>query len=596
MAFDGIVLAAVTRQLRQTILGGRVDKVYQPTDRDVVLHIRGQGQTFRLLLSAHASFPRAHLLKQSAAPNPAVPPMFCMLLRKHAEGARIVDVRQVGAERILWIDFEHRDELGDIRRRRLITEIMGRHSNTILLDVTTGNIMDSVAHISRAVNRHREVLPGRLYVSPPDQQKRSPIERKIEDFVAVRQLESDTPLHEWLVRTYTGISPLLAREIAFRAGADQVEVSPLAEGNALFDTVEHVFANDELPSIVVRRDEGPVAFSAVQLAHLDPNVHLGAPLTNELVAINDISACVEQFYDERASREVVRQKAGDLKRLVDKEWQKTVNKLGKLREELAQAHDVNEWRIWGELLNTYGYMVEPGSKSVTVPNYYDEEMRELTIPLDPALGASKNAQAYFRRYNKGRSSIPALQEQILQAQSDALYLETFATQIEHADWADIKDIRDEWDASGFAKRRKRRITTGRQKKLKTKETPIKPERFVSSEGIEIYVGKNNKQNEYLTMKFAQKTDTWLHTKDIPGSHVLIRERNVSEQTLQDAALLAAWFSKARESSSVPVDYTLVRHVWKPNGARPGFVLYEHQRTIIVTPSRDEVERLRPAAK
>lgn len=576
MAYDGLVLRAVTHELQTSLVGGRVDKIYQPLDRDLLFNIRAIGNNYKLLLTAHPSYPRAQLTDDYKGVNPAEPPMFCMLLRKHCEGGRITRVEQVGNERILHLAVENRDELGDLTERVLVIEIMGRHSNVILLDPQEQRILDSLVHVNFGTSRHREVLPGRTYVSPPEQDKHDPFQVSYGAFQNLRTATDEPLFDKFLLQTFTGLSPLICREIAARvAQAGNLESEWQAFAALIEDAREHRYT----PTIVYQEDR-PVAFSCFELTHLE----------GDKKSFASISQAIQLFYGEKAWRDTLRQKSHDLERMLTNELDRNVTKLAKFQQQIEEADLSDQHRIYGELITAYQHQIERGMTEVTVQNFYDENLADITIPLDPAYSANENAQSNFKKYNKVKKSIPILQQQIEETQAEILYLESLLQQLSTATWSDIEEIRDELAAEGYIKIKRKPLPKGK-KPPKEKVAPIKPERYVSSDGIEILVGKNNKQNEFLTMKYASNSDTWLHTKDIPGSHVVIRAREIPESTLLEAAQLAAYFSKGRESSQVPVDYTLVKHIWKPNGSKPGFVLYDNQRTLYVTPDQQITARL-----
>jgi predicted ribosome quality control (RQC) complex YloA/Tae2 family protein len=575
MAYDGIVLRAVTHELETALLGGRVDKIHQPLERDLLLQIRNRGKNYRLLLSAHPAFPRVHLAEHYQAQNPLEPPMFCMLLRKHLEGGRIVSIRQVGNERILIIAVENRDELGDLTERHLVVEIMGRHSNIILLDASEQRILDAIVHVNVSTSRYREVLPGRRYVAPPDQRKTNPLDAAREDFLRMRREDQGLSFDQFLVQKYSGISPLAGKEIAFRAAS----ADPSDEWETFHSVVEAVRQHRYEPTIVWDENGKPLAFSAIPLTHL----------SGRREQMGGISRCIETFYQEKSWRDALKQKAGDIERVLQTEITKNKGKLQKFKEAIEDAKKAERYRLFGELITAHLYQLEKGLSEARLPNFYEETMKEVTIPLDPSLSPLENAQAYFRKYNKGKKSVPVLEEQIRRTEEEIDYLENVREQLRFAGWEDLDDIREELEQEGYLKKK-------RKNKTAKKQAPARPEHYRSSDGTDIYVGKNNRQNDYLTMKLAASTDTWLHTKDLPGSHVVIRGKNPSETTLYEAANLAAYFSKGRESSQVPVDYTLIKHVWKPNGAKPGFVLYEKQKTIYVTPDAELVKRMKVSAQ
>ncbi|MGB8955179.1 MAG: NFACT RNA binding domain-containing protein [Tumebacillaceae bacterium] len=581
MAFDGIVLGAVAHELATLLVGGRVDKIYQPLDRDLLLTVRSGGSNYRLLLTAHASYPRVQLVEDYKAQNPTEPPMFCMLLRKHCESGKITRIEQVGNERILHIYIENRDELGDLTEKALIIEIMGRHSNVILYNPADNRILDSLVHVNFGTSRHREVLPGRTYVAPPEQNKANPFDVSFGEFQELRAASADVPYEKFTVGAFTGISPLLGKELKHRLGHESTDAASAdREWQVFAELIASCREHRYEPTIVYDGDR-PVAFSATALTHLD----------GEHQSFPSISTAIHRFYSEKSWRDTLRQRSQDLERLLANELQKNINKLQKFETQIAEADQWDEFRVYGELITANLFQIQRGMESITVPNFYDENMAELTIPLDPALSGKENAQHYFKKYNKVKKSIPILEGQIAETRVEIDYLENLLQQLTTASWSDIEEIREELGHEGYLRIKRKPLPKGK-KPPKQKEAPIKPERYLSSDGIEIYVGKNNKQNEYLTMKFAHNTDTWLHTKDIPGSHVVIRAKEVPESTLLEAAQLAAYFSKGRESSQVPVDFTLIKHVWKPNGAKPGFVLFDNQRTLYVTPDAQLPDKLR----
>jgi len=581
MAFDGIVLRAVTHELAEKLIGGRVDKIYQPLDRDLLFTIRSGGVNYRLLLTAHASYPRVQLVADYKAQNPTEAPMFCMLLRKHCEGGRITRIEQVGNERILHIAIENRDEMGDLTERVLIVEIMGRHSNVILHDPAENRILDSAVHVNYGTSRHREVLPGRAYVEPPEQDKVNPFDVTLGAFGDLRAAAADVPFDKFLLGAFTGISPLLGKEIAYRLKqkVGEADPTPDQEWQAFAEVIDACREHRYEPTIVYEGDR-PAAFSCIALTHKE----------GESKRFETVNEVIDRFYAEKSWRDTLRQRSQDLERLITNELQKNIGKRDKFTKQIDEAEHAEEYRIYGELITAYLYMIERGMREVTVENFYDENMAAITIPLDEALNGNENAQAYFKKYNKVKKSIPILTAQLTEIQAEILYLENLLHQLTTASWNDIEEIREELGQEGYLRIKRKPLPKGK-KPPKQKEAKIKPERYLSSDGIELFVGKNNKQNEFLTMKFAHNSDTWLHAKDMPGSHVVIRSKDVPERTLLEAAALAAYYSKGRESGQVPVDYTLVKHVWKPSGAKPGFVLYDNQKTLYVTPDPALAENL-----
>lgn len=568
MAFDGVFTYAMTRELQQALEGGRITKIHQPFAHELVLQIRSHGRNYKLLLSAHPSYARVHLTNETYD-NPAEPPMFCMLLRKHLEGSIIEAIRQVDFDRIIIIETKGRNEIGDVHTKQLIIEIMGRHSNIILIDKDTNMIIDSIKHLSPAVNRYRTVLPGHEYIAPPSHGKINPLEATEETVVKKIDFHAGK-LAEQLVATFSGISPLLAKEIVFRAGLANRATLPKSFIAVMDEVRSHRFA----PAMYTNGEKE--WFYVLPLAHLQA----------EAKPFDTLSKLLDRFYFGKAERDRVKQQAHDLERFIANEKAKNEKKLIKLKQTLEEAKQAEQYRLYGELLTANLYAIKRGMKEIEVINYYDENGATVTIPLDPQKSPSENAQSYFQKYQKAKNSLNIVQEQIKRTNEEIDYLDTLLQQLETAAPKDVEEIREELIEQGYLRARATKQTK------KQKQRKIELDRYVASDGTEILVGKNNKQNDYLTTKLAHKDEIWLHTKDIPGSHVVIRSKNPSEQTIAEAANLAAYFSKARQSSSVPVDYTRIRYVKKPSGAKPGFVIYENQQTIYVTPDEDLVIRMK----
>ncbi|WP_018751587.1 Rqc2 family fibronectin-binding protein [Paenibacillus sanguinis] len=580
MALDGIVTRAIVHELQQCI-GGRIHKIHQPASNDLIFHLRTQAGTRKLLLSANPTYPRIHFT-EAAFPNPMEAPMFCMLMRKHCEGGTIEAITQVGMERIIHIDIRTRDELGDLSTRRIIVELMGRHSNIILIDPTTGTQLDGIHHVTPAISSFRVVMPGFAYSKPPEQHKLDPLAADFDSFIsALRKAEEAGKGSGWLVEAYEGLSPLIAGEIYARAklgnnvvqlGLGEIETKQLWK--AFSGLMEEIRQHQYHP-MSGENAKGKSIFSAIPLT----SIH------GEVLTYPSISACMEDYYGDKALRDTVKQKTADLLRFLQNEKSKNIKKLAKLDQDLNEAEDAERYRIWGELLLSSLHTIHKGDTSVELVNYYDEEGRMETIPLDPLLTPSENAQRYFKRYNKFKNSLAVIDEQKMLAQAEVAYLEGLLQQLHDASLSDIDEIREELTQQGYLRDR------GKKGKKKKKSDRPTLHLYTSSEGIEIYVGKNNLQNEYVTNRLAKPNDTWLHTKDIPGSHVVIRSESFGDATLNEAAQLAAYFSQAKQSSSVPVDCTLIRHVRKPSGAKPGFVIYDHQRTLFVTPDEQLIKGL-----
>lgn len=577
MALDGIVVRAITAELQRCV-GARIHKIHQPTEHELVLSIRGSGVSGKLLLSANPTYPRVHLTNASFV-NPLEAPMFCMLLRKYCEGGVIEGVRQVGRERILHIDVRQRDELGDLSFKTIVIEIMGRHSNIILIDSAAGTIHDGIHHVTPAISSFRIVMPGTSYTAPPDQGKTDPLavqdEAEFRELIVKAMGDEPAPWHKGLVSAFSGFSPLLAKEIVHRAQAAEGS-SDLSSIWKSFRELMYLVENNQYePVIVTESDSGKASFSITELTHL----------TGSAARYVTISECLEAFYGDKAERDTVKQRASDLIRFVQNEKAKNESKIKKLEETLVEAKDAEKYRVLGELLTAYMHQINRGDEWIELVNFYDEEQATVKIQLDPQLTPSENAQRYFRRYTKHRNSVTVVAEQMELAQAEIVYFESLLQQLDNASLADIEEIRDELVQQGYLRERK-----SRGPKRKKSQNPALL-CYKSSENVAIYVGKNNTQNEYLTNRLASPADTWLHTKDIPGSHVVIRGGDFGNATLEEAAMLAAYYSQAKESSMVPVDYTFIRHVRKPSGAKPGFVIYDHQKTLFVTPDVERIKSL-----
>ena len=582
MALDGIVTRAIVHEL-EACRGARISKIYQPNERDIVLHIRTQKGNAKILLSANPTYPRVHLTEESFL-NPSEAPMFCMLMRKHCESGIIEEIKQVGMERIIHIRVRQRDELGDVSSKLIIIELMGRHSNIILTDPSTGTILDGIHHVTPAISSYRVIMPGFAYTEPPQQHKLNPLETGQEQFRESCLVSSEDPI-AWLVASFSGMSPLAAQEIAYRSGhiAGGENSGTEKDCGGLWTAFSEVMddtRNNRFTPVSGVNAKGKLVFSVIPLTML----------REQMKHYDSISKCLEDYYGDKAQRDTVKQKVSDLLRFLQNERSKNIKKLDNLHEDLQEAGDADRYRISGELLFASLHMIQKGDKQVELVNFYDEDQARITIPLDPLLSPSDNAQRYFKKYNKYKNSLAVIDEQLIKTREEISYIENLLQQLSHASLNDIDEIREELVQQGYLRDRSRKT-----KKKKKNDKPTL-HMYTSSEGIELYVGKNNLQNEYVTNRLASSNDTWLHTKDIPGSHVVIRSDSFGEDTLQEAAQLAAYYSQAKESSSVPVDYTLIRHVRKPSGSKPGFVIYDHQKTLYVTPDEQLIKRLPNAIK
>ncbi len=565
MAFDGVVTRAVIHELNQEILNGRINRIFQPTDTEVAMTIRNNRKNYSLLFSIHPSYARFHLTNDDYR-NPGDPPMFCMVLRKYLSGAILIKINQDHLERVIYFTFKTRNEIGDMSEMTLVMELMGRHSNLILLNEDKETILDSIKHIPSYLNRHRTILPGALYITPPSQDKLNPLKITGEDFVKKIDFNSGK-LDQQIVQTLSGISPLLAKEIVYRTelGAQAAYVNSFGE----------------LQKALINNDYKPIIYKAKREDyHVFPMTHLNV----EQEIFSSVNKMLDHFYSGKAERDRVKQQAKDLYRFLTNEVKKNERKLKIHRKTMKKAEGADFYQKQGELLTANMHLVTKGDKSVKVLDYYDPDQNEITIQLKSDETPSENAQRFFTRYRKLVNSKNIVKKEIHKTIHEINYLRNLLQQVEIARENDIEEIRDELKEQGYLKKQKRRK---RKKHLKPK-----PDEFESSDGTTILVGRNNNQNEYVTHKIAHRDDIWLHTLNIPGSHVVIRSNNPSENTITEAAELAAFYSQARMSASVPVDYTQIRHVKKPSGAKPGYVTYDNQKTIHVTPSEDKIKKLK----
>ncbi len=603
---DSLTIALLCLELDSLLAGARIDKIHQPSDRDIVITLRTRRENVRLFLSANRSAPRAHLMYNARPANPEEPPMFCMFLRKHLEGARVTSVAQHGGDRIVAIHVESKNEIGDVVQFVLLLELMGKHSNVMLCEATMDGmprrILDSLIHVSPDLSRVRPVLPGFTYTPVPSQQK-VPVHEVTRQNLSEMGLGSlgEKERVKALTRSVAGIGPVTAREALYRATHPQTEEpsepSPPRHGALAADSLEDGVARAlrELHHIALTGREGAwleedalgraVAAAPFRLTHAG-RAHAAQSLNHALDELHQSSVQIQQ-----TSR-----LAMDLTKSVLDNVDKLRGKLAKLTQQLESSVNHDELRVMGELLTTYGYKVEKGSMDAVLPNYYDDE-RPLSIALDPSLSAIENAQRYFKKSSKKKRAIPILTREIAQTKDDIEYLEAVLVHLQDARPDHLEEIRRELAGQGFFKEKQTRPNrdknSARSKKHKPREAAMPPDEFQSQDGFTIRVGRNNVQNDRLTLRSSQPHDIWLHVKGEPGSHVVIEtnRQTVPESTLHDAALLAAFFSKSRDSTNAAVDYAPVKNVWKPNGARPGHVLYEGQRTLFVTPDRALVQQI-----
>lgn len=575
MAIDAVCLTAIVEELRPQLTGLRVDKIQQPARDQVVLLFRGK----RLLLNAGAGAPRLQLT-ELPRDNPAEPPMFCMLLRKHLSGARLTGIRQPLLERLVKLEFDAADELGRAGKRTLVLEAMGRRSNLILLD-GEDRIIDSLRRVDADMSAARQVLPG-LFYQPPASTGRLPFLEETEEGFAARfsAAPAEKTLDGFLLDAYFGLSPLMARELSFRAAGDaDTRVFQMPGPGPLWRALEEFQSRvreNRFTPVCLLREGKPLDFACVSV-----DQYGGAA---ERVTYPSFSQLLDAFYAARERQERARQRGADLLRAATTARDRVRRKLALQEKEYAETQNRDKLRVQGDLITANLYRMERGRSRLECENFY-EDNAPVTIPLDPLLTPQQNAAKYYKRYAKAKTAERYLREQMDLAKRDLQYLESVLAEIGQAETeGDFLDIRAELREAGFLKKQGK----------KDKSRPAAPWAFRTSSGLRVLVGRNNRQNDRLTLKDADRRDLWLHTQKIHGSHVILRcaGRAPSERDVAEAALLAAWFSQARESANVPVDCTEVRNVKKPAGGRPGMVIYTTYRTVNVTPEEAAVERLR----
>lgn len=566
MSFDGIFTHALVQELKNKLDGGIVNRIDQPYSHELILVIRAQRKNYRLLLSAHSQYSRVQLT-EIPYENPQQPPQFTMVLRKYLNRARLLSIHQVENDRIIVFSFSSRDELGDEKELQLIVETMGRHSNVILMDTSDNRILETIKHVPPYLNSYRTLLPGAQYIPAPPQDKLNPFESSQEQIEDALENSTKETLTNRIQDILQGIGRDTAQELALRSNEDNKQFYSALKSfktNLEFENLDPRFIEIETKAFFT-----PIAYEI----YADESQQ----------SYPSLSELLDAYYGEIAQRDRVHQLSKEISNLLDTEYDKAVKKRDKQRIELEETQQADEYRVIGEVLTAYMHTLKRGDQEAVLPNFYDNNS-EITIELNPLKTPAENAQAYFSLYQKMKNRRNFLSHEILKTQTEIDYLDSALTQLAIASPNDIEGIRQELISQGYVKQK--------TSKKKPKVKKSKPENFYSSDGTLIQVGKNNQMNDDLTMKTAQKDDIWLHTKDIPGSHVVIRNNNPSEETILEAAELAAYHSKASQSSNVPVDYVAIKHVRKPQGAKPGFVIYDNQSTVFVTPERKNIEQLR----
>lgn len=585
MAFDAIVVNSLARELNEMLEGTKIDKVYQPEKDEVCLKIRSGKDNYKLVLSASPSHPRVYIADNYEKQNPKKAPVFCMTLRKHIQSGVIAGVVQVGFERIIRIAIDSYDELREKTRKYLYVEIMGKHSNIILVHDTENRILDSIKRVPPSVSRLRQILPGMAYELPPVQDKINPMANIDRQELIDRIRSCDMQIFKAIYSNILGLSPTVAREICYRLDIDK-SMSSLEIGDGEIDRIikeiNLMFGKLELgqayPNMIIdqKRDK-IVEFSSIKLNQYE-----------DLTEINfdRVSQAIESYYISKDIKDRINQRASAMKKSLQIKLDRVNNKIKKQNQELLESEKADDYRVKGELLTSYIYMVQKGMEEVELDNFYDNNSK-IRVSLNKNLTPSENAQKYFKKYNKLKNASEEISKQIKINLEESEYLENSLLAIENCDNdKDLKEIREELIREGYIK------------SYRMPKKDIKPNtqylKYMSSGGNLIMVGKNNKQNDHLTLRLADNEDLWFHTKNIPGSHVVLKcaGKKVLDEEILEAATLAAYYSKAKMSANVPVDYTIKKHVKKPSGAKPGMVIYETNKTAYVTPSDEAKAKIR----
>lgn len=579
MALDGLFLRYIKNEIETEALGARVSQIYQPNRDELVFAMRTYNGNKKLLLSARANSPRVHFCSNTPE-NPASPPMFCMLLRKRIGGGKLVAVRQQECDRILFLDFECVNELGDTVLITVVCEIMGMYSNIIIVD-SNGVIIDSLKRVDLTMSSRRLVLPNIKYELPEAQDKLSIIDSTADEIVnRISVIDGEMMLNKALLQTIQGVSPLVCRELEYKVGEGTTNKMDSFHYNKLLDVLGNLHFNVKnysgTPCMVIRDDGKPIDFTFMNIEQYGSFA--------EIKSYETYSQLLDSFYETRDARERMKVKSQDLTKLLVNLSERISRKIAKQHIELKECGNREQLRINGDLLQANLYRIERGVNFVEVENFYDENVSLIRIKLNPAISPAANAQKYYKDYQKAKNAEHILAEQIAKGNAELEYIDSVLDTVSRAESErELAQIREELTEQGYLRRQK-----GKQRP----QSALPPLEFISSDGFRINVGRNNIQNDKLTLKIANKNDMWLHTKDIHGSHTIIFAdgKEISDTAIIEAAQLAAYYSKARESSQVPVDYALVRYVSKPSGARPGMVIYVNNKTVYVTPKSNILDQ------
>ncbi|MBM7623353.1 Rqc2 family fibronectin-binding protein [Sporohalobacter salinus] len=585
MALDGLTLRAIKTELEEKLIGGRLDKIYQPEENLLTLRFRQPGENIKLLLSANPQNPRIYIT-ESNHDNPLRPPTFCMLLRKHLEHGRLRKIEQPDFERILKIHIDSKNKQGEIETKTLLIETMGRHSNIILID-NENQILDSIKRVTSDMSRHREILPGHEYQKPPKQGKINPLTINKDEFMKRIKSDIDKKVYRAIMENIRGISPLIAKELAYRAGLDKNDkirkinnISLEKLWSEFKNLIKQIKAEEFEPNLIINNDKFE-AYSITKLTSLSQYQPKQFNTTNKLL---------DYYFTNKIKLKKITDLKNSLKGVTSDNIDKAMKKYRRVKGQLQGAKNADKYRIKGELIKANIYRIEPGQTKLEATNYYSDDEETMNIQLDADLSPIENAQEYFEKYDKAKNSVDYLKNELRKAKNEVNYLKQVEVLVEQAESIeDLQEIKEELISEGYIKKQKSQKDSRKQKHKKSQ-----PLKFKSSDGFDIRVGRNNRQNDKLVKYESSNQDFWLHAKDIPGAHVIIKNHTrdeIPQTSIEEAAHLAAYYSKGKNSSNVPVDYTLSKHVNKPKGAKPGMVYYENQQTLYVTPQKEIIKKM-----
>ena len=584
MSFDGIVTRNIVLELNNLLVGGRINKIYQHEKDEILLHIYNKGKNYKLLISSSSNSPRIHITNYGME-NPQSPPMFCMVLRKHLLGGIVLNIEQHEMDRIILIDVSSLDEFGEVSVKRLIIEIMGKHSNIILVHKESLKIIDAIKRVTPDISSVRQVLPGLEYTFVK-QDRLNPLTSTESDFFNLIEKDNkNKQVYKFFYTNYAGLSPLISKEICSIVGIDidkplgtldEDEKKNLYES---FTSIIKKVKDEKFKPQLIKNEYGKdyIAFHSLDINQFG---------NKNKIYMNSINEVVDIYYTENDKQNRVFQKGQSIKKAVQVKLDRSLKKLAKQKEELIKSEDREKYKIYGDLISANLYRIDKGMDKVEVENFYDENMGKITIPLDKRYSPAENAQRYYKKYTKLKNTYKQLLEQIPETEKEIEYLENVLNNIDNCtEIIELEEIKEELIEGGYLK--------GKIKNKKNNRVS-KPHHYISSDGFHIFVGKNNRQNDYLTLKAANKTDLWLHVQKMPGSHVIIKTENkqVPDKTLEEAAMLAAYYSKGKNSNNVAVDYTERKNIRKPKNAKLGMVIYENYKTIFVSPSEEYIEKIK----